>query len=1351
MVSNTNALSCSPIGNPHAEKTPPPHVLTRLTSILLFFSSMFRNVSPLERSQWTDGEKWSFITNNALRMLSAGDAVRGGCRVCRVPLPGRPGRGHLLRGWLRRGDRLRGRQVYPWTRCRRGRAAHRGGGPGALSGHGSTATAAEVEEEGKSETPLTYVQPSPTTKSGVGPSPLPPSPVPLASRTLPPHNLEEKPQTNKQTKKNNSVNKNTFFSSKKSTKRYQGDERITGALSLDNRNALTSFFPKHLFFNNTSLQDQTKKKEDGGVPPTKYHPHEASSDPSTPNAIAMPSTAPALLVSPQGVLCVPPQPAAEEASTPNDPPAFTFVQLQTHTQVAKVAFHGCCSVRSDALSEDSWHQAFLPTPASDTAALPTFSEFACYAANRLGSGTRHERGEAQDASGEDEDEDEDLDGGIGLGKVSLAGDHAALFFAAAADTSAQGKTKKAETAESDADDQGLFLSAAVLRCDTWAAQWAVGPLRSSSAERYTPCPGLSALLCGSLLCGVAVPTARRSTNESAAAVYVAVQPRIESRRERRLRLRKEGSGSTFREFIAPAHLFPLHDLVPNCTAPLAIAATSRTTCAILFASGDVVEVIVSAVQEPEAGAAIATRLLAHLPAVSSATSGSTWTLQVLRSTEDPTANGTVLAAFASGGKKSDGDGDAEALFLLPLAPPPQKPVEKHTTKRHDAWFEVKVAKGYRLRHAQFVYNTFPRADGVTSSLLLQLQQAAAPFTRAVQCGLILSDSTADGARRIADVVLLRPLLLPSASLELLASYYNSEAQQQVLVCGSAQRAKFFAAVKAGAVKSSSSSDSAGDAQVCQDKRKPNQHPQQGQGEEMEEGSLLRRHPESWLVTSIPYAEELGGYRMESTAGSGKAEGAEGEPANFTRWVPLLDGDGSGLITTGAEEEEEADDPTLQRLLQQGAVRTLTQAEFPQQQTTRGPLRRGRAPPPVKLLYALTHVEGGRTAVARDDSEEAAAASRSAKGTAVQLALFSVTVAPGLHTRLAKQWHNGLQGLLVVVRQALRQQHRLEASGLAARDGWRRAGDYADPLHPLHLLLAFHWHPSFLRRVLKYLSAAQLGRLLRTTCTFIADAATATGMGKHGEAEEEADAGAGPLPVPSGAPRVWFYEAADAATDVALQIVTLAKQKGLALDEFVPRPIVAATGTAATAQAGSAPAVLDPLLSLLRSVRALGHPLRRLLPRIEMVVEAGRQQRLVHTILSGRKAAGTSRQAPEEEELELHMLREVMDCLHPTSAHLSAGGLPQHSSSSTALKYTPSAWVTALEERRPAMQRTAEEAAAYLAELEEWKRQCHPPQAQAQRAASKGADILLDWSVCGRQPHREGVLRVFESGLIPVQL
>lgn len=692
------------------------------------------------------------------------------------------------------------------------------------------------------------------------------------------------------------------------------------------------------------------------------------------------------------------------------------------------------------------------------------------------------------------------------------------------------------------------------------------------------------------------------------------------------------------------------------------------------------------------------------------------------------------------------DSSSSALWLLPLThhphntqeirsgpapPPPRCAVGR--------WSCVHVHKDYRLQHAQFIFNGFPSATSSaaaapTSLIIMHLKSRCLPDVYAVQCGIVTSSSSSsssagnekgntssnsnsknDDTRAQVDAVTLPPLRLPNtststtpqSSLHLLCSFYHPTEQTLSIVCGSAKRASFFHEVRASSAHT---------------KRwmKMDRNDEERKEEEWE--LLLQAYPESWVVLRVPFSPEHGGYApnlfvatRDEEAGVWQHSTATATASPPPNWTPLVSGEG-----------ESAEEDALTALLH----------------------RSGAAPSGgdgggITLEYPLTHLLPSETG-----------------GWRAEVTLTSITVPARVHTRLAKQCHNGVRGLLLIVREALRGSPALAKSG----SEWRGNCYFS-------LLVHQHWHPKYIRRVLKLLSTTQLGQLLRRVCEWIHHASSLPVASSliaaeardtaENERRRTSSCCSSSRDDSGGGGGVWYFKACSAATDLALHIISISRQRGLSLVPFLTRSSEVKYGC-----------TLEPLLWVIRGGRALAHPLRQLLPRVQLMSESTRQHRLLQALKKKKTASASEGQEndDDEEERSLYALGAVMDRLR-TGRRGYRGATA--ALTTTGLKYTPNAWVTSLASRLPEISQVTGVAANYLQELEEeedgepttWGMReggtnHHPVSTTAKdddddESGGASAPHLLpaahhrlsEWVKWGRRPHEDDVLRRFESLLV----
>lgn len=996
-------------------------------------------------------------------------------------------------------------------------------------------------------------------------------------------------------------------------------------------------------------------------------------------------------------------------------------------------------------------------------------------------------------------------------KVSNGGSHVALVY-----ENPEGYTKSS-----------FFFSACVFRCDTWAIQWAVGPLmystslrNSNGGERESSefSEGVSfvptshfVLPHSGLLCGLAVPADNSTKKINSPALFVAVQP-PNSKGTDGARLRRGGK----RDFVAAASLFILEEISvfeksgegnpfatcgPSSTSkvttilqnekkrstntalkPLSITAASNHSLIVLFASGGLYELHIDQCSfhsphfEPQKSTTIECTKGAsdfklndlssstlrggvhenHInvtalylgeapgfPASPKLPVSESYQMKVLHSADAEKAEGTVLAVYKQ--KKQlcrntftevrIDDSEEHVVNLLPLS----------SSKRQ--WTKVIVEKGFSLLDVlDLVPDAFPVASSQPSStpstptplLLLHLQEREAPFRDAVQGVIIVVSLTLTA---IDDTIALPVVKFPSASLRLVESFYSASERAHVLICASSARARFFHEVQFSLFQSSlktagdkSSNDATG---VCSDS---------------DNCGLLLDHPESWLVTKIFYKESLGGYSSNALQDCG----AEGE--NSCIWVPLLHPFSGrkkhGFVGTGGEVEECYMKNEVKMESSLLVQETWKPTDLP------GFERNRSLAPPIALTYPLTAFRTHPSAFPLSRATPAASVP------AVHAAFFTVSVSPGIHSRLAKQWHNGVQGLRLLIHQAVQQSHKAVLKGSRKSHtsddnamSSKGHGRTSTALDPLCLLLQHQWHPKYIRRVLRSLNGIQLGWFLRAVCEWIGRTSVADlTQGREGNKNVEGESR-----------HVWHFQAATSAVPLALHILSLAKQKGLSLTPFLlpvssneerDNILCKCFNSRSSSNSGDGcTSPLSPLLELLRSSRALGHPLRRLLPRMEMMVDTGRQHRLLHTLLvkSKKSYRTTERNAQVSEDTksgsrsffgmsdaEFYVMRSLLEG-HSSSAQGGDVAVQQ--------KYIPNSWVRPLILQEEPLSALVSEAQGYLRTLEQdldhtiHKSRVRSADGEDCCTCSSSYAGLIDWRSWGRRAHSENFLRVFESGIM----
>lgn len=705
------------------------------------------------------------------------------------------------------------------------------------------------------------------------------------------------------------------------------------------------------------------------------------------------------------------------------------------------------------------------------------------------------------------------------------------------------------------EDASLY-SMIILRCDTWSVVWAVSLLQR---ERALFQPVSISLLNSSMLFGFG----SEKMNEKNLAFFVAYQRAFKKR------------SSKVRTFTAHHKVFLLSEILRDGKAafgegeiPISTIAASTSSCFVVTSLGNIFEIFISiARDESEAEVSLSAHYISSIPSYKQ---GDIFNMVSLQQSESGQTSASTLNSPIStlAFYRSSGTGGVHMLSI-----------NRNASQFSPQWISIKCEAQCSILSVDLVYC----ASTTTSYAFVQLQQNVSPFSIGAQCSTLVPSS--DGL--IMEAVSHPSVFIPTPSLRLVASYFDTKQQAHTLVCSSSTRTKFFEQIKAGSM------------------------------EEKTEGSVS--YPESWMTASIPFSEQEGRYAVDD--------------ANRITWSPLLQGSVVNPHGKGSKEED------VDWLLSKGSILHLAEGGAASTMSL------------VKLTYPLTTISSSGP----EDNEMIT----------TNMELYSVTVPAGLHAKLAKQWHNANHGMEAVVRAAIYE-------GRSDSESFMKGNTT-----PLSLLLQYHWHPKHLRRVLKWLNGDDLRALLDSSCGVI-------GAASH---------------LHTDTPITWYYKAATSATELALQLIMIARQKGL--------PVYADD-------------TVRHLIHLLRAGRAIGHPLRRVMPKIELMVESARQERLLQAFLRD----GTS-QTSDGSERDLYAIRSVLES---TSR---AGG-------ATLRRYAPHGWVQPLEERQSEMAAVAAAANAYLLDA----------QLTTSTSSSQHADYEVpNWEAWGKQPHRDRVLKAFESGLL----
>ncbi|CAD2220971.1 hypothetical protein, conserved [Angomonas deanei] len=222
-----------------------------------------------------------------------------------------------------------------------------------------------------------------------------------------------------------------------------------------------------------------------------------------------------------------------------------------------------------------------------------------------------------------------------------------------------------------------------------------------------------------------------------------------------------------------------------------------------------------------------------------------------------------------------------------------------------------------------------------------------------------------------------------------------------------------------------------------------------------------------------------------------------------------------------------------------------------------------------------------------------------------------------------------------------------------------------------------WNPRHLRRALRLLSSSELTHLLRTVEECLQTSKT-TPYASH--------------------PSFTYQSVATAVVDLLLHIVTLSRQVGLVLEESQVATIVA----------------------LLRASREAGHRLTRPIARIEAVLDSSLQQHALRSLFTQQSSL---REEETLQELEENFTGKAREMNWTRQLHT---------------RYPANTWAQYLAQDSDTHLATAEAAAAYLKEAQEF---C--------RRTGRNEEILevSTWETEGRQPCGDKALDAFERGLL----
>ncbi|KPI89584.1 hypothetical protein ABL78_1352 [Leptomonas seymouri] len=262
-----------------------------------------------------------------------------------------------------------------------------------------------------------------------------------------------------------------------------------------------------------------------------------------------------------------------------------------------------------------------------------------------------------------------------------------------------------------------------------------------------------------------------------------------------------------------------------------------------------------------------------------------------------------------------------------------------------------------------------------------------------------------------------------------------------------------------------------------------------------------------------------------------------------------------------------------------------------------------------------------------------------------VAVFSVETAPFLHTRLIKQWHNATAGLKKVI------------GTVSTR---------------FYSAVALPWNPRHIRRALRLLSQGELSALLHSI-------AIAISASEHLSSS------------------VTYADATTAAVDVALHVITLARQMGAVLQ---PRDVKAVT-------------------IILRACRECGHELLRYASRMELLMESCLQQKAMNRVLRRRTSS--------TEGGDDTTAQEFGKGFYGISAELQT-------ERTLRTRYTSNTWAQHLATHEPAYRSAGAGALRFLSLVK-------------RGSEGTGDRALSDWRRLGTDPHQDPILDGFEQSLL----
>lgn len=347
---------------------------------------------------------------------------------------------------------------------------------------------------------------------------------------------------------------------------------------------------------------------------------------------------------------------------------------------------------------------------------------------------------------------------------------------------------------------------------------------------------------------------------------------------------------------------------------------------------------------------------------------------------------------------------------------------------------------------------------------------------------------------------------------------------------------------------------------------------------------------------------------------------------------------------------------------------------------------------------------------------------------MDLAIFAVCTSPYIHSKLAKQWHNGSQGLNTVLLSTARGSvDALQGASDAGRGGGSCGAAAAKNIYTLS------WNSHHLRRALRLMKQGDLAHAMSVAAAVLRQAtvspthacATTTNANDSQSdchaADSLHDAQLLRRQMKEGCTdqaNTLFCDVATATVDVAVQIITVASQVGAQLSAVD----------------------VEEVAVLLRASRKCGHALLQHVSRMQMLTENYIQQQVL------RRLTGQSRSRANEAD------GYAVPHVHAGANHddvnmesiITSWHQEEHQLHT---RYTANTWAMHSYNERERYNATIAGASKYLDTVQLELQKANS--ATASRAAGASTvSVLSDWELVGARPCLDAVMNEFESTLVP---